>query len=77
MTEWLAGVALAAIVFGFVVVRLVVSISARAARTRETLADSARRLAEAERVLDALAEAPPDDPALLHSWRDRMRDRDP
>jgi hypothetical protein len=77
VTEWLAGVALAALAFGLLVFRATLALSRRAGRARASLDEQARRLAEAERLLDALAEAPPDDPALLDSWRHRMRDRDP
>ena len=76
MTAWLAAVALVALVTILAVFRAVVALSQRTGAARNELAESARRLAEAERIIDRLAEAQPDDPALLASWRDRMRSRD-
>ena len=76
MTEWLAAVALVALITILAVFRAVVALSRRTGAAQNELAESARRLAEAERIIDRLAEAPPDDPALLDSWRERMRDRD-
>jgi hypothetical protein len=76
LTAWLAAVALVALVTILAVFRAVVALSQRTGAARNELAESGRRLAEAERIIDRLAEAPPDDPALLDSWRDRMRDRD-
>ena len=76
MTPWLASITLAALVVILVVFRAVVTLSRRTGAAQNELAESARRLAEAERIIDRLAEAPPDDPALLDSWRERMRDRD-
>lgn len=74
MTAWLAGITLAALVVILAVFRAVVTLSRRTGRAQGELSESARRLAEAERIIDRLAEAPPDDPALLASWRERMRD---
>jgi len=68
----LGGVALATVL---VLLWAVVRLGQRAGRSEAALDESARRLAEAERRLGLLSEAPPNDAELLAAWRLRVRDR--
>jgi hypothetical protein len=77
MTPWLAAAALVALGLGLAVLRTVVSLAARRGSAESELERADRLRSEAERALDILAQAPPDDEELLDSWARRMRDHTP